>query len=127
MSEKATIEDVRRALWRAYVDLVRTDCDGGWKSSEAWCDVSYPNFWDHVDYDEANRDEPPAGFLEPSSLMVYSYALGPSRQHYFHRAAEESHPNYYTWYAQDIFAKAVEVIDGWSRDQAEGAREGTAE
>lgn len=114
MSGRATIEDVRRALWKAYVDLVREDVDGEWKSSEAWCEVSYPNFWECLDDDEADGGVPPSRFQEPTSLMVYSYALGPSRHHYFHRADTETHPNYYTWTAPDIFAKAVEVIDGWA-------------
>jgi len=116
MSEKATIEDVRRALWRAYEIERIARGDLGGKSSEGTCTVEYPTVWEH--HDDGLLGDMPLGFAEPIGLMVYSYALGPSRQHYFHRAAEESHPNYYTWYAPDIFAKAVEVINGWAKDRA---------
>lgn len=100
----ATIRDVRDALKEAYDKLDR--CEPGWggKSSEAWCSVSYPSRFSDND------------FYEPCALTVYSYALGPSREHYFNRAEKDGHPNYYTWESPDIFAKAVEVIRGWASE-----------
>lgn len=99
-----TIDDVRKALKEAY-DTARKhpDWEGG-KSSEAHCSVHYPSIY---------QKEP---FSNPYKLDVYSYALGPSREHYFIRADKEAHPNYYTWEAPDIFAKAVEVISGWAAE-----------
>ena len=46
--------------------------------------------------------------------MIYSYALGPSRTHYFNRGDVERQVNYYTWEAPDFFAKAVEVVAAWA-------------
>lgn len=99
------IRDVREALWRAYRVALDNGLDG-WKSSEAYCDVKYPAYF-------TSEDE--AEFFQPYELEVYSYALGPSRSHYFRRAATESQPNYYTWCGPDIFALAVRVIGEWER------------
>lgn len=101
-----TIEDVRRCLWKAYSKITKDPNYYG-KSSEAYVEVQYPNFW-AVDNEE--------DFLKPEGLMIYSYALGPSRTHYFNFGKKESHPNYYTWVSSDPYAKAVEVIEGWLKE-----------
>ena len=103
----ADINDVRRALFEAYKKKEQSEYGIEGKSSEGWCEVLYPTFWDCETIDE---------FLKPCGIMVYSYALGPSRQHYFKYAEKEKQENYYTWYAPDFFAKAVEVINRWAED-----------
>lgn len=97
------MEDVRRELWKAYKQAQSE----GWlegKSSEAWCELEYPTFWDC----ETEED-----FLQPCGIMIYSYALGPSRTHYINRGPKDKKVNYYTWESPDIFAKAIEVIQSW--------------
>lgn len=100
------MSDVRKALWKAYQK--ENESDGGLegKSAEGSCELIYPTYWDCENQDD---------FLEPIGLMVYSYALGPSRQHYFYKGNKESHKNYYTWVSKDFLAKAVEVINDWSK------------
>ena len=100
----ATMQDVRDALKRAYKKAAEQPCGIEGKSSEAHCSLHYPNWWSEQNFDE------------PYSLEVYSYALGPSRSHYFNRAECDRQVNYYTWESPDIFAKAVEIIDGWAED-----------
>jgi hypothetical protein len=101
------MNDVRFALWAAYKKLEVTKHGIEGKGSEGWCELKFPTFWDCQDADD---------FLEPISLMIYSYALGPSRSHFFKRGKVDRKVNYYTWEAPDIYAKAVEVINGWADD-----------
>ena len=98
--KKVDITDVRRALWKLYSES--KDWEG--KSAEASCEVIYPSFWD------CENEE---SFIHPTGVMVYSYALGPSRQHYFVKDKKDSHPNYYTCNCVDPFATAVMVIKEW--------------
>lgn len=102
------ITDVRKALWAAYQRAAQLPCGIEGKSSEAWCEVQYPTYWDCLD--------DPDSFLLPCGVMVYSYALGPSRQHYFNRAKRDRKVNYYTWESPNPFAKAVEVIGEWVKE-----------
>lgn len=113
----ADIGDVRKALFAAYSKAARRPGGIEGKASEAWCAVKYPAWWDA---------KTPEQFAEPYELEVYSYALGPSRSHYFRRADKESHPNYYTWCGPDIFALAVRVIGEWD-DEAEAREQEDAE
>jgi hypothetical protein len=103
----ATMDDVRAALWAAYKKLEATKYGIEGKTSEGLCELQYPTYWD---CQEA------AAFAEPSGLMIYSYALGPSRTHYFNRGKVDRQVNYYTWEAPDFYAKAVEVVNGWAAD-----------
>lgn len=103
----ATIDDVRAALWTAYTKLAYTAEGVCGKSSEGWCELQFPTWWDCKSADE---------FAQPSGLMVYSYALGPSRTHYFNRGPVDRQVNYYTWEAPDFYAKAVEVVNAWAAD-----------
>ena len=102
----ATINDVRKALWHLYHD--NQDWEG--KSAEGACELIYPAYWD-CDNEEA--------FCEPTGLMVYSYAFGPSRQHYFFYGRKEKHPNYYTWESPNFYQTAVDVIKGWGDNRNE--------
>lgn len=99
----ATMADVRAALLRAYGAAQKSPDGIEGKSDEAHCTLRYQSWW-----------ETEGDFNEPYQLEVYSYALGPSRRHYFDRAEKARQVNYYTWEGPDIFAKAVEVIDGWA-------------
>jgi len=105
--EMADINDVRKALFEAYKKKEQSEDGIEGKSGEGWCEVLYPTFWECETIDE---------FLKPCGVMVYSYALGPSRQHYFRYAEIEKNDDYTTWYAPDFFAKAVEVINSWVED-----------
>jgi hypothetical protein len=99
------MEDVRRALWKAYKKAEKREYGIEGKSSEAWCELQYPTYWD-----AENEDD----FIEPCGIMIYSYALGTSRQHYIKRGKVDKQINYYTWQSPDIFRKAVEVINEWA-------------
>lgn len=103
----ATIEDVRKALWDGYKKVIAADPSFSGKLQEASCSVEYRSIW------EADTED---AFCEPCLLVVYSYALGTSRDHYFVKGDEDHHPNYYTWVSKDIFEKAVEVISKWVED-----------
>lgn len=101
----ATMDDVRAALWAAYKKLEATKYGIEGKTSEGLCELQYPTFWGCQDA---------TTFAAPCGLMIYSYALGPSRTHYFNRGKVERQVNYYTWEAPDFYAKAVEVVNGWA-------------
>ena len=103
----ADINDVRKALFEAYEKKAQSEDGIKGKSSEGCCEVLYPTFWDCETIEE---------FLSPCGIMVYSYALGPSRLHYFKYAEKEKQEDYHTWYAPDFFAKAVEIINSWIED-----------
>jgi len=105
----ASIEDVRRALWAAYETLYTVSGEICGKSDEAVCHVIYPSWWEW-------EGEKGLNFFEPIGLMVYSYALGPSREHYFWRGVGDYQSNYYTWHSPDPFQKAVEVIGEWVKE-----------
>lgn len=99
-----TIEDVRRALWAAYQKAFQQPDYMG-KSSEGYCELLYPHM-----FEVQNEDE----FLEPNGLMVYAYALGPSREHYFHKGPKDKQTEYWRWESPDFYAKVVQVINGWA-------------
>jgi hypothetical protein len=96
--------DVRKALWNAYKKEEESEDGIYGKSSEAYCELRYPTYWDCEVIEE---------FLEPCGIMIYSYALGPSRSHYIMKGPVDRQVNYYTWEAPDIYKKAVEVINSW--------------
>ncbi len=99
--------DVRKALWSAYKKAEKSEHGIEGKFSEAQCTLYYPTF-----FDAENEDT----FVEPCEIMIYSYALGPSRRHYIKRGDEDKQINYYTWESPDIFKKAIEVINSWAHD-----------
>jgi hypothetical protein len=103
----ATMKDVRQALWNAYKKLEATSEGVCGKSSEGWCELQYPTYWNCETSEE---------FSQASGLIVYSYALGTSRTHYFNRGLVDRQVNYYTWEATDFYAKAVEIVNAWAAD-----------
>ena len=105
------MNDVRRALFRAYANEAKRHYGlEGCKSSEAYCELLYPTWW------ECGGDE--SAFLQPYGVMVYSYALGPNRQHYFTRGETDRQIESNRWESPDFFAKAVEVINQWDAQAA---------
>jgi len=98
------ITDVRKALWKAYKKEESSKYGIEGKSCEGWVSVEYPNYWECKTEDE---------FLEVRCLVVYSYALGPSRRHYFYKSGEDKKLSYNEWKCIDIYRKAVEIIDSW--------------
>lgn len=107
MNQVYTMEDVRRALFKAYMDEQRREGTVEGKRCEGWCSVEYPTVWD---FDEAK-------FLTPNALKIYSYTLGPSREHTIRLGAVDREVNYHTWESPDIFRKGVEVIESWAAER----------
>lgn len=101
-----TEEKVREKLWQAY-EKCRKYNDFEGKSSEGYMQVSYPAIWDCDTLEE---------FRKPDKIMIYSYALGPSRQHYIFAGDKEKEVDYNEWISQDIFKKAWEIIDEWEKE-----------
>jgi hypothetical protein len=108
-----TFADVRSALWRLYQKAIKHPEFCG-KSSEGWCEVHYPEIY-------ACADE--AAYQQPSEIMIYSYALGPNRQHYIRRAKRDRRVSSNEWESPDICAKALEVIAEWDKDWDEWCKE----
>ena len=75
-----SMADVRRALWKAYKKVQKSEYGIEGKRDEAWCELGYPNLWDAETEDE---------FTKPCEIMIYSYALGPSRRHYIRKGNVE--------------------------------------
>ena len=103
----ANMADVRRALWRAYEKAASTEYGIDGKASDGWVELRYPTYWECETEDE---------FLQPCGIMIYSYALGPSRRHYINRGDEDRRVDHNTWESPDIFEKAVEIIESWERN-----------
>ena len=103
----ADMSDVRSALWNAYDKLRKSEYGIEGKSSEAYCELMYPAIWDCEVVGE---------FLLPSGIMIYSYALGPSRRHYINRGQVDREVNYYTWESPCIYKKAIEIINMWAAE-----------
>lgn len=101
------MNDVRVALWRAYKKRAESEGEIDGKSSEGYCELLYPTYW------ECNTEDE---FKTPHGIMIYSYALGPNRKHYIYcgipRKADSN-----IWYSPDIYRKAVEVINSWMEDE----------
>ena len=97
------MNDVRRSLWEAY-----KNCKGfEGKNYEAYCELRYSPIWDCETEEQFSR---------PFGIMIYSYALGPSRRHYINYGSIEKEKNYYTWESPDIYQKAIDVINSWVKD-----------
>jgi len=111
---KMGMNDVRMALWKAYdKERERHGYIEG-KSSEGSCELIYPTIHESDSIDK---------FMLPLGIMIYSYALGPSRRHYIYKGEKDRKIEYYHWESPDIYKKAVEVIEGWveeARNEWEG-------
>ena len=76
--------------------------DGCHKSSDGYCAVRYPT---------AYSDEEGCGGIEANGLEIYSYVLGPSRMHYFHKG--KGRGDYATFYSADPFQTALTEVRKW--------------
>lgn len=103
------LREIRALLDEAYRDWSERSDDHHCKSSEGAVEVYYPNW-----FRQADGADP----LEATGLGVFSYVLGPSRMHHFFKK-EPGDPegDYATFYVDDPFAKAVEVVRGWRDEQ----------
>ena len=96
----STFAEIRRLLADGYHKARYLDtCH---KSSDGYCEVYYPT---------AYSDEEGCGGTVAKGLMIYSYVLGPSRQHYFHHGSGRS--NYCTFYSADPFKTALGEVRKW--------------
>lgn len=102
----AKFSRIRKLLAYGYERNWRFD-DGMHKSSDGYCAVFYPKAWE----DEG------CGGIEPSGLEIYSYALGPSRMHYFHKGSGRG--DYAEFYSADPFQTALEEVSKWIKEQDE--------
>lgn len=96
----ATFSEIRRLLADGYYKAERIDiCH---KSSDGFCAVRYPT---------AYSDPEGCGGVEANGLEIYSYVLGPSRMHYFHKG--EGRGDYATFYSADPFGTALTEVRKW--------------
>jgi len=101
--QREILREIQTTLWNLY----SSDDDLYGKSSGMVCEVYYPSFWEC---------EKPEDAFVATGLMVYSYCCGSIRSHYFWRDdTEVGAPS--TWYAPDPFAKALEVVRGWVKEE----------
>lgn len=78
--EEIDLKEILRLHDEAFKDYL-TRHNYGHKSSEGCVTIHVPNFWDRDGWDNPGA----AGNV---SVEVYSYALGPSRSHWFNSTAE---------------------------------------
>lgn len=77
--EQADLAEILRLHDEAFKHYLVDDF--GHKSGEGCVELSFGNFWDRDGYDNP-------GAPGRVAVGVYSYALGPSRMHYFDTIAE---------------------------------------
>lgn len=77
------------------------------KMGDGGCTVKYPEFW----------KEEGCGGIEAEGLEIYSYVLGPSRNHYFYKG--DGKGDYATFYSSDPFQTALEEVQKWIDEQTE--------
>lgn len=97
----AKFAEIRRLLAEGY-RIHETLDDGIHKTADGLCEVSYPT---------AYSDDEGCGGVEAKGLMIYSYVLGPSREHYFHKGRGRG--DYNTFYSQDPFETALAEVRRW--------------
>ena len=102
--EKEIIE-LRKAIWDAYKKEEESEFGIEGKSSEGYVEIYFPNYFECDSFEE---------FCQPTGVMVYSYALGPSRRHFFWKSKKESTGDYNEWYSRNIFKKAVSIVKSWT-------------
>lgn len=99
-----TIEDVRCALFDAYMRYKQVFGGIEGKSAEGYCELMYPTIWD---------SKTKTDFCKPIGIMIYSYTLDQSRNHYIWQSEKDYQENYYTWHAKNIYDTAVNIIMQW--------------
>ena len=103
--------EIRRLLAEGYRIHAERD-DGVHKSCDGLCEVGYPT---------AYSDDEGCGGTEAISLMIYSYVLGPSRQHHFYKGRGRG--DYATFYSDDPFATALREVRRWLAEQSQALSE----
>lgn len=89
-TEQLQLLEIQRLHDEAFEHYQKSDC-AGWKSGEGAVSVHFGNFWER---DEGQRP----------ACSVYSYALGPNRDHYF-----------------DTIGEALEAVQGWHKAEMEAS------
>ena len=82
--------------------------DGCTKSSDGYIGIKYPPHW----HDGWERDE-------ATGIEIYSYSLGPSRMHEWHKSdkpEEVARSDYRFKYCADPFAQALADVKEWQRE-----------
>jgi hypothetical protein len=97
------INSVRKALSDLYEFYYANGGDRSGKSSEGVITVSYPG----------HNDECPAN--TPYSISIYSYELGPSRNHLVVYDEREDTRDSTNWKGPDVFVLAERMIDSWKK------------
>lgn len=97
-SQLGRFAEIRRLLAEAYAHYNDVH-----KIADGLCEVSYPTAYG----DEGHG----CGSVEACSLMIYSYALGPYRQHHFTAGAPLQRDN--IWQSPDPFETALRVVRIW--------------
>jgi hypothetical protein len=100
----AALKEIRRLMYEAMDDYLRRHNDGH-KSSECSISVSYPN---HFEF--------PSDLMESDGLEIYSYALGPYRQHTFAKGSPRRN-SAGVYYSDDPFATALFTVRKWHERQ----------
>jgi len=98
----ATLTEIRAVLRDAYAEYLAGG-DPCTKSSDGHIQVKYPPFWHD-------------GWQEPEaySIEIYSYALGPSRNHTWTKGKGKG--SYADKYGDDPFAMALADVREWQRE-----------
>jgi hypothetical protein len=104
--EQANILRQIRTLMNEAYDHYFKFSDGYCKSAEGAIEVYYPNY-----FDVRAGDNPE----EATGLMVYSYVLGPSRQHHWFKGKGKG--DYATKWTADPFATALKDVQKWHQDE----------
>lgn len=83
--------EIRKLLKEAYDHCFDNDSDGSHKSQEGHISLEFGNYW------EDKKCE-----MKITSVNIYSYVFGPSRNHYY-----------------DTLDEALEVVRQWHKDEME--------
>lgn len=94
--------EIRKLLKEAY-DYYFEHSDGLSKWSEGAVEINYPNY-----FDEKKGLDP----LESTGIMIYSYVLGPSREHYFN-SFEKALVEVKKWHKSMIETSPKELESSW--------------
>lgn len=96
------LNEIRSVLRESYTEYLACG-DPCTKSSDGQIRVKYPPFWHD-------------GWQEPEaySIEIYSYALGPSRNHTWTKG--EGKDTYYDKYGDDPFSMALADVKEWQRE-----------
>lgn len=101
------MKDINKIVKDGYKRIKDLGLDSGFmgKRREGVVTIQYASIWDD-------------DVMEVSSVEIYSYELGPSRQHYFYKSqnGKEYTTDYNTWHCVDPVETAAKVFNGWVED-----------